>query len=335
MAVDSAQPPSGECGARQKAPAFVVSLDFELIWGVRDHATRQSYGSNVLGARTAIPRMLDLFEQFGIRCTWAIVGFLFADGKEELLQYLPEADLRPRYEHAALSNYGYFDELGASEAADPYAFAPSLIARIAQTPGQEIATHTMSHYYCLEKGQQSAMFRADLVAAKKIAATRGITMKSIVFPRNQYSDEHLAICTEQGLRVYRGNARGSSYRPSAGSEQDALRRLQRLVDAHTGFLGSQVQDIDGRQDCANVPASMFLRPAAGRLAFAHPMHVRQIKTQMYRAAREGRMFHLWWHPHNFGIAQEANMAALEAILEHFARLRDTLGMCSMAMGDAA
>jgi len=30
---------------------FVISLDFELLRGVRDHADRRSYGDNVLGAR--------------------------------------------------------------------------------------------------------------------------------------------------------------------------------------------------------------------------------------------------------------------------------------------
>ena len=31
-----------------------------------------------------------LFERYGIHCTWATVGFLFFDDKEELLQYLPQ-----------------------------------------------------------------------------------------------------------------------------------------------------------------------------------------------------------------------------------------------------
>ena len=48
---------------------FVISLDFELLWGVRDHCDRQSYGANVLGARQAIPRMLDLFAETDVRAT--------------------------------------------------------------------------------------------------------------------------------------------------------------------------------------------------------------------------------------------------------------------------
>ena len=26
---------------------FVISLDFELLWGVRDHATAETYGENI------------------------------------------------------------------------------------------------------------------------------------------------------------------------------------------------------------------------------------------------------------------------------------------------
>src|SRR5258708_20869677 len=58
--------------------ALVISLDFELHWGVR-HTLRPDgpYRSNLLGARIAVPRLLDLFEEFGAGVTWATVGFLF------------------------------------------------------------------------------------------------------------------------------------------------------------------------------------------------------------------------------------------------------------------
>src|SRR5579859_4252999 len=64
--------------------AFVISLDFELHWGVRDHEPLDGpYRPNLLGARNAIPRLLEMFERYGISATWAIVGFLFARSREE------------------------------------------------------------------------------------------------------------------------------------------------------------------------------------------------------------------------------------------------------------
>jgi hypothetical protein len=86
---------------------LVISLDFELLWGVRDHATRDGYGPNILGARAAIPHMLERFARHGIRVTWATVGAVFCATREELLHHLPPEELRPRYDNGALSNYRY------------------------------------------------------------------------------------------------------------------------------------------------------------------------------------------------------------------------------------
>src|SRR5713226_8091072 len=57
--------------------AFVISLDFELLWGVRDNRTIADYGANILGGREVIPALLDLFAERNIACTWATVGLLF------------------------------------------------------------------------------------------------------------------------------------------------------------------------------------------------------------------------------------------------------------------
>jgi hypothetical protein len=63
--------------------ALVISLDFELLWGVRDlyPADGGTYRANLLGARTAIPKLLQLFEEFEIAATWATVGMLFANSR--------------------------------------------------------------------------------------------------------------------------------------------------------------------------------------------------------------------------------------------------------------
>ena len=132
---------------RKRPGVLVVSLDFELHWGVRDRWSVGDHRARLLGAREAVPAMLELFEAFGIHATWAIVGFLFFEGKRELLDALPSR--RPAYVDPALSPYAGLAAIGASERDDPFHFAPSLIRQIAHTPDQEIGTHTLSHYYCL------------------------------------------------------------------------------------------------------------------------------------------------------------------------------------------
>ena len=154
---------------------LVISLDFELMWGVRDQLSIAQYGSNVRGVRKALPRILDLFERFGIRATWATVGFLFCETRDDLIASLPP--LRPDYRQKAFSNYLYLDEVGNSEKDDPYYFGFTLLKDIQRCPGQEIATHTFSHYYCLEEGQTPDQFKADIDAAVVVAVRQGIELK--------------------------------------------------------------------------------------------------------------------------------------------------------------
>lgn len=274
---------------------FVISLDFELLWGVRDHADKASYGTNILGAREAIPRILNLFSQNGIRATWAVVGFLFCEGKEHLLSVLPPPEKRPKYRNSNLSNYNYLNDVGRDELSDPYYFAPALISQIAATPGQEIGTHTLSHCYCLEDGFTQEAFEADLLVAQELAAHQHIKPRSIVFPRNQYAPEYLDICRRVGLTSFRGNPSRWAYRPTKSNNQTSLRRAVRLLDAHSGILGSLTTRPYMAQGLTNVPASRFLRPNSGRLGKLHPLHCNTIQRGMTGAARRNETYHLWWH----------------------------------------
>src|SRR5215469_8798579 len=84
--------------------ALVISLDFELHWGVRDKRPVDGpYRENLVGARQAIPQMLDVFEEFGIAATWATVGFLFARNRQERQEFSPA--IRPKYNNPQLDAY--------------------------------------------------------------------------------------------------------------------------------------------------------------------------------------------------------------------------------------
>ena len=130
---------------------------------------------------------------------------------------------RPVYSNCRLDPYATIEtEIGRNEEEDPYHFGASLIDRIAATPGQEIGTHTFSHYYCLEAEPDLGAFNADLAAAGKTAALRGITLKSIVFPRNQVSEAHVAACACHGIVAYRGTSRGAVYKTGVATERAPL-----------------------------------------------------------------------------------------------------------------
>jgi peptidoglycan/xylan/chitin deacetylase (PgdA/CDA1 family) len=315
--------------------ALVISLDFELHWGVRDvHSINGPYRANLMGARSAIPKMLDLFESAGLAATWATVGFLFARTRSELGNFSPTD--RPRYSEGHLDPY--VEEIGADEEDDPLHFAPSLIEAIASTPRQEVGSHTFSHFYCLEEGQSKEQFATDLESATAIAQERGIQLRSLAFPRNQVNPNYLDVVKEFGFVAYRGNQPRWMYEVSRGGPSTYLQRAGRLADSYVGLGGSHVTPWDAVIDSnglCDIPASMFLRPYDPRTRSLEALRVRRITTAMTRAAREGGIFHLWWHPHNFGIHTDENLAVVTRIAEHFAELNDRFSFRSMTMFEAS
>jgi hypothetical protein len=312
---------------------FVLSLDFELMWGVRDRRTIAGYGANILGVRQVVPRLLDLFARHGLGCTWATVGMLFFDDRDALLAALPED--RPSYADPRLSPYGDLDALGATERDDPYHFGLSMIRQIVQAPHQEIGTHTFSHFYCLEPGQTLAQFRADLAAAGKAAAGLGIRLESIVFPRNQLNPAYLSACREVGLIAHRGPEKARAHTPGPRRSQTLARRATRLLDAYLNLTGAHGHVPVAEDGLTDVPSSRFLRPWEPRLAVFEPLRLHRILSAMRQAAARGEVFHLWFHPHNFGVNQDRNFAALARIAAEAARLREAHGWPSLTMAEAA
>lgn len=113
---------------------FVISLDFELMWGVCDHSGIGDYGDAVLGVRKALPAILEKFERNGIRATWATVGMLFAHNRDEIIDHAPS--LKPTYDNPALSPYRFIENgLGENEDQDPYYFGRSKVRRLEQRQG--------------------------------------------------------------------------------------------------------------------------------------------------------------------------------------------------------
>ena len=315
--------------------AFVISLDFELHWGVRDHERPNGpYGTNLLGARKAIPRLLELFERYGISTTWAIVGFLFARSREERRKFEPA--LRPCYYDQSLDAYA--EPIGNGEDDDPLHFAPSLIDQIQRCPQQEIATHTFSHHYCREPGQTVESFRADLNSAIAIAAERGIRFRSIIFPRNQVNPEYTQAVLEAGITCYRGSEHGWMHRGITRRERTLGLRVARVADAYIEISGNRIarwNEILEPSGLCNVRASRFLWPYRPGLKRLEEKRLKRMIDQVRLAALEDGIFHIWFHPHNFGVHLEQNLRVLETILQEFAFARERYRMRSLSMDAVA
>jgi peptidoglycan/xylan/chitin deacetylase (PgdA/CDA1 family) len=311
---------------------FIVSLDFELMWGVRDTMSIEDYGDAVIGGRTAVERMLISFEEHRVKATFAIVGFLFCKNKRNLIENIPS--IIPAYHAEELSPYVNIENyLGKDESEDPYHFGYSLVQLIKDKNSHEIATHTFCHYYCLENGQNILQFEADLKAAINVSKENGIEIKSIIFPRNQYNEEYLNICYKYGITSFRGNEKSKIYEPSNGENQTLTKRARRLLDSYINITGHNCHNLNEIKKSIpyNIPSSSFLRPYNKTLHFLEKLKLLRIKRAMTYAAKNNLLYHLWWHPHNFGRNLDKNFEMLHEILDHYNFLNERYQFESVTM----
>lgn len=297
-----------------------------------DKRSVDAYRANVLGARAVIPQLLQRFEKAGVQCTWATVGLLFPRNQTEVQATKPTQ--LPTYKTPRFSPYPLLETIGEDEVADPFHYAGSLLKQIHATPGQEVGTHTFCHYYCLEAGQTPAQFAADVAAA----VPYGIELASIVFPRNQVSPPYLEVCRQAGITAYRGTERAWFLQAVDEEGRTPVRRAIRLADHYlplSGTNSARRRDLRAENGLVNIPQSRFLRPVSNRLSFLEGLRLRRITSEMTYAARTGRVFHLWWHPHNFGKYSAANLHVLDLLLTHYRKLQHRYGMESLHMGALA
>lgn len=295
-----------------------------------DSESLTDYRVNLFGARQAIPKLLALFETYEVHATWATVGFLFAKTRAEIDKYAPEN--KPSYLNCKMSPYGHLNSIGEDERQDPLHYANSLIDTIVATPGQEIATHTFSHFNCLADGQTENEFRADLNAALELGRSQSHALHSLVFPRDQVN--YLATCRDLGIVAFRGTDLTWTH-PNSARWYRAFRRTIRLVDSFVNLAGHHTYPLPPSDAGPpyNLASSRFLRPVTNANSPLASLARRRIASSMRHAADTGQIFHLWWHPHNFGKNTEQNLRHLGKIFEQYVKLRDQYGMRSMNMNE--
>lgn len=307
---------------------LVISLDFELFWGVADSRTIAGYGKNIEGVWDVVPRILALFRQYDVRVTWATVGMLMCRDYTQWREICPS--LLPTYSRQQCSTYA----LDATAREYPHLFfARPLVEQVLETPGQELATHTYSHFYCGEEGVTPEQFTADLVCAQHIASDMNVQHRALVFPRNQIRKEFIAQLAGAKISAYRGNSKHWLYRDGHFVPGGLAGRVVRFADAWMPLSGSNTVFAEVTDSLTNVSASLFLRPWSARLATFESIRLSRLKRAMTAAALSGGICHLWWHPHNFGTNLLQNLKVLESLLRHYRTLRDQYGMTSSCIGD--
>jgi peptidoglycan/xylan/chitin deacetylase (PgdA/CDA1 family) len=305
-------------------PGFVISLDFELAWGMRDLRWAPAYRGHLEGAIALVPRTLQLFESAGVEATWAIVGALGLPNLEALFSaYVGDPN------HLREVVNGGFLPVGQSPELDRLHFAPDLVERVMQTPGQTIGSHTFLHTTWAGPASSSAL-QADLASLQALDRNPG---RALVFPRNLYDAKALSVAASEGFVSFRGVPTSRSWSHDIRTFNRPWRRALRLSQAYASTRQAYTS-VETDTGLVNVRASRFLRPPGSR-RFMNEQMVRVVKAEMRNAARLHQTYHLWWHPHNHGARPEAASAMLEPIVNRWRELNDEHGWPTLSMDAVA
>lgn len=298
----------------------VISIDFEMRWGVHDlyGFNIESYRGNIESVRQVVPDTLALLSERGLKATWACVGALALNGWDEYFSLAPPP---PVYEKQDLSVKQAYAEL------DPDGhqfFAPELVKMVFDTKGQELGSHSFSHLYFREPGVTESDFHADSMAVESLWLEKfGIVPVSLVFPRNQSA--FLDLLPDTPIRIWRGPEAAWFHDCTAQDNNTALPRVLRLFDSVNPFIRRATAVMDGM-----TKASLFVRFNLPEVLWR--LQIKRILGEL-QSLSSGRVFHIWWHPHNLGADTPLRMARLKQLLDLISEACVLQGIESKTMSD--
>lgn len=285
---------------------FVFSLDTELASGYfdADKARAHLFSKDGVAERERIRRILMLCEEYGIRGTWAIVGHLFYE-RCEYCEVCLLQDWKGKYK-------SYNEAYGTS---NPLWYGSDAVRMIQDcSVEQEVGFHGQTHAVFTDEAMTENKARIEIAEWKRLAGRYNIAARSVVFPRDRPG--HLALLREAGFTSYRVDT--------------DLPRMTR-----NKYLGKVVKTLDHILGITTAPTyPMTLAMNHGLVTLMASQHlfgfnrvvdrlldkagmplvrVRRILRGVERAARYGRIFHLWAHPWEFETSND--LRKLETIFK--------------------
>ncbi len=311
--------------------AFVLSLDFELIWGTLDRRGPEPFRracererSEVFGA------LLSLLEQFEIPATWCVLGHVMLDSCAPVNGRKHPEIIRPT--HAWQQGDWFKHDPCSDEGRARIFYGRSLVERLLEARvAQEIGCHSFSHVIFGDPGCSRETAESEVRACVQAARELGITPRSWAFPRNSVG--HLDVLREHGFTCFRGPE--PTWHMGGGGAVGRLRRAGHVADVVLARRPPVVLP-ERTQGLINIPASMMYFPMHGaRRHIPISRRVRRVLEGIERAARKQRIMHLWFHPTNLADETEAMLGGLRTVFGEVARRREREELDVLPMGELA
>ena len=269
---------------------FLLSLDTELAWGYfdRDHVRSKKFSSDGSRERKSIEILLDIFDEFGIKATWALVGHLF-------FEKCKECDICPIKEWEG--KYQSYDEIYNSNKSLWYGadIVKTLVRRGAQ---HEIAFHGYTHRLFDESLMNEEQAMIEVQEWKRVSG--GIVPETVIFPRNVVG--HLDIFKKSGFICYRGNER-----PPKPYQLKYIGKLIKHIDQILPITTPQIYDLNELKNDGLInlhPSQYFFGFNRRFELFLDSINLYRVRVQrmiraVKKAATDKKIIHIWAHPWEF------------------------------------
>lgn len=308
------------------AGILTISLDFELILGKLDKPGWQRFETVCETERRVVfDGLLSLFTEFNISATWCTVGHLFLD-------HCQRQTTMPASKHHSHDGPCFPLDPCSNEASSPLYYGKDLIDRlVACSVPQEIGCHTFSHVMYGDSKCTEATAEWETAKCVRLAAERGLKLRSFVFPRNRVG--HLPVLARHGFSVYRGPSPRWFDQPE---NPRLLRKLGHLADILAARTPPTVEPTPAQDGLVNLPGSMLFTPSFGLRRFV-PVWLRVLRARrgLREAVRTGKVFHLWFHPTDLAVRPKAMLGGLRQVLETADAMRKAGELAILPMGTFA
>ena len=311
--------------------AFVLSLDFELIWGTLDVRGPEGFRAACERERSEVfDALLDLLTEFEIPATWCIVGHLMLDSCAKVDGRKHPEIVRPT--HRWQQGDWFRHDPCSDEKRAPIFYGRSLVERLLEAPvAQEIGCHSFSHVIFGDPGCSRETAVSEARSCVAAAQELGITLRTFVFPRNSVG--HLDVLREHGFICFRGPE--PVWYSRGGRAPKPLRRAGHLADVVAARRPPVVLP-ERTHGLINIPGSMMYFPAHGvRRHLPVSRRVRRALKGVECAARDQRVMHLWFHPTNLADETDAMLSGLRTVFAEVARRRERGELDVLSMGELA
>jgi hypothetical protein len=284
---------------------FIFSMDTELAAGRfdRDEIRHKMFSIDGSRERLTILRLINLFEEYNIVGTWAIVGHLFHD-KCEYCEICPMMDWKGKYSS--------FEEVYGTN--NPLWYGADIIeALLSRSARQEIAFHGYSHKIFDENLMTAQVAKIEVQQWVNAGKRKGIVPLSVTFPRNRVG--HLDILREAGFVCYRNKPKISLF-----SNHKYIGRYFKTFDHLLGLSKIPIYDLTYQENQGLVVLceSQYLFDFNRKFELfidslnLHNLRIKRIIKGVKMAAQEKKMIHIWAHPCEF--RTEKDFAKLREIL---------------------